>query len=96
MHLIKYGMRGCYLSLSILEYQEILLKSFLNNRFQRVVFNGQCSNWSSVLAVVPQGSILRPLHFLIYINDILDGLESSIKLFADDTSLFATVYDPNI
>ena len=96
MHLIKYGMRGCYLSLSILEYQEILLKSFLNNRFQRVVFNGQCSNWSSVLAGVPQGSILRPLHFLIYINDILDGLESSIKLFADDTSLFATVYDPNI
>ena len=96
MHLIKYGMRGCYLSLSILEYQEILLKSFLNNRFQRVVFNGQCSNWSSVLAGVPQGSILGPLHFLIYINDILISLESSIKLFADDTSLFATVYDPNI
>ena len=37
-----------------------LLKSFLNNRFQRVVLNGQCSNWSSVLADVPQGSILGP------------------------------------
>ena len=44
-----------------------LLKSFLNKRFQRVVLNGQCSNWSSVLAFVPQGSVLGPLLFLIYI-----------------------------
>ena len=73
-----------------------LLKSFLNNRFQRVVLNGQCSNWSSVLAGVPQGSILGPLLFLIYINDLHEGLESSVKLFADDTSLFSTVYDPNM
>ena len=73
-----------------------LLKSFLNDRFQRVVLNGQCSNWSSELAGVPQGSILGPLLFLIYINDLPDGLESSVKLFADDTSLFSTVYDPNM
>ena len=73
-----------------------LLKSFLNNRFQRVVLNGQCSNWSSVLAGVPQGSNLRPLLSLIYINDLPEGLESSVKLFADDTSLFSTVYDPNM
>ena len=73
-----------------------LLKSFLNNSFQRVVLNGQCSNWSSVLAGVPQGSILGPLLFLICINDLPDGLESSVKLFADDTSLFSTIYDPNI
>ena len=63
------------------------LKSFLNYRFQRVVLNGQCSNWSSS---VPQGSILGPLLFLIYINDLPEGLESSVKLFADDTSLFST------
>ena len=44
-----------------------LPKSFLNNRFQGVVLNGQCSNWSSVLAGVPQGSILGTLLFLIYI-----------------------------
>ena len=43
-----------------------LLKSFLSNRLQRVVLNGQYSSWSSVLAAVPQGSILTPLLFLIY------------------------------
>ena len=73
-----------------------LLKSFLNDRFQRVVLNGQCSNWSSELAGVPQGSILGPLLFLIYINDLPDGLESSVKLFAVDISMFSTVYDPNM
>ena len=73
-----------------------LLESFLSNRFQKVVLNGQCSNWSSVLAGVPQGSILGTLLFLIYINDLPEGLQSSVKLFADDTSLFSTVYDPNM
>ena len=72
-----------------------LLKSFLSNRFQRVVLNGQCSSWSSVLAGVPQGSILGPLLFLIYINDLPENLQSTVKLFADDT-LFSTVYEPNI
>ena len=61
-----------------------------------MVLNGQCSNWSSVLAGVPQGSILGPLLFLIYINDLPEGLQSSVKLFADDISLFSTVYDTNI
>ena len=63
------------------------LTTFLNNRFQEMVLNGQCSNWSSVLAGVPQSSILKPLLFLIYINDLSDSLKSTVKLFTDDTSL---------
>ena len=65
-----------------------LLKSFLSSRFQRVVLNGQCSSWLSVQAGVLQGSILGPLLFLIYINDLPGNLQSTVKLFADDTSLF--------
>ena len=70
-----------------------ILENFLNKRKQRVVLNGQTSSWSDVLAGVPQGSILSSLLFLIYINDLSDGLQCSPKLFADDTSLFSTVYN---
>ena len=57
----------------------ILIKSFLTNRFQRVVLNGQTSNWKNILAGVPQGSILGPLLFLIFINDIPEGIQSKHK-----------------
>ena len=67
----------------------------MRSRKQRVVLNGQNSSWSDILAGVPQGSILGPLLFLIYINDLSDGLQCNPKLFADDTSLFSTVYDIN-
>ena len=55
--------------------------------------NGQCSSWTDVNASVPQGSIIGPFLFLIYINDLSDGLKSECKLFADDTSLFPVVND---
>ena len=70
-----------------------LFHSCLNNRQQRVVLNGQYSNWALILSGVPQGSILGPLLFLIYINDLPENSKSSAKLFADDTSLFSTVYN---
>ena len=63
---------------------------FLKNRQQRVVLNGQLSSWTMVNAQVSQGSILRPLLILIYINDLPNGLQSNAKLFADDTSLSST------
>ena len=72
-----------------------LLENYLSNRLQRVVLNGQTSPWRPVLAGVPQGSILGPLLFLIYINDLPNRLKSNVKLFADDTSLFTIVKDKN-
>ena len=72
-----------------------LLENYLSDRFQRVILNGQSSSWRPVLAGVPQGSILGPLLFLIYINDLPDNLKSNAKLFADDTSLFTIVKDKN-
>ena len=67
------------------------ITDFLYQRKQRVVLNGQRSSWSNVPAGVPQGSILGPLFFLIYINDLSDGLNSNTKLIADDTCLFYIV-----
>ena len=70
-----------------------LLIDFLKNRQQRVVLNGQFSSWAKVNADVLQGSILGPLLFLIYINDLPKGLQSNPKLFADDTFLFSRIHD---
>ena len=70
-----------------------LIQSFLNNRLQRVVLNGQNSSWTPAFAGIPQGSVLGPLFFLIYINDLAEGISSATKLFADDTSLFSVVND---
>ena len=58
-----------------------LIESFLNNRYQRVLLNGQSSTWLPIIAGVPQGSILGPLFFLIYINDLSKNLSSITKLF---------------
>ena len=73
-----------------------LIKDYLLNRKQRVVLNGQTSDWADVKAGVPQGSILGPLLFLVYINDLPEGLKNNAKLFADDTSIFSVVNDINV
>ena len=67
---------------------------YLNDRKQRVVLPGASSSLTSVKAGVPQGSILGPLLFLLYINDIVEDINSSIRLFADDTSLYIIVDNP--
>ena len=73
-----------------------LIQSFLDNRHQKVVLNGQSSNWFLIKAGVPQGPVLGPLLSLVYINDLLQGLRYNAKLFADDTSLFSTITCPAI
>ena len=73
-----------------------ILTDFLSNRKQRVVLNDHVSTWTSVNVGVLQGSILGPLLFLIYINDLSDNLSSNVKLFADDTSLFSVIHDINV
>ena len=70
-----------------------MLNDFLSNRKQRVVLNVQCSSWVDIWAGVPQGFIPGPLLFLIYVNDLPNGLKGECKLCADDTSLFSVVHD---
>ena len=73
-----------------------LNKSFLNNRCQRVVLNGQSSGRKLITVGVPQGSVLGSLFFLIYINDLPLGLLTNVKLFGDDTFLFSVVNNASV
>ena len=74
----------------------LAVPSYLTGRKQRVVLNSQASDWTPVQAGVPQGSILGPLLFLIYINDIVKDIGCSIRLFAVDTLLYIIVESPQI
>ena len=74
----KLGIKGALL---------IWIADYLSNRKQRVVIEGCHSDWTYIKSGVPQGSILGPLLFLIYTNDIVNNIESEIFLFADDTAI---------
>ena len=68
------------------------IEHYLKDRQQRVCINGQFSDWSYILSGVPQGSVLGPLLFLIFINDLTHVIDhTNMRLFADDTCLFITV-----
>ena len=73
-----------------------IIKDFLANCQQRVALNRKSSCWSSITAGAPQSSILGPLFFLIYINDLVDNISSEAKLLADDTFLFTVDFDLDI
>ena len=64
---------------------KLIQLSFLSGRQQRVVLNGKNSEWHYVTASVPQGSVLCPLFFLVYINGLVDNICSDARLFPDDT-----------
>ena len=70
-----------------------LLENILKERKQHIDLNGQVSTWENINAGVTQGSILDPLLFLIYINELTEGLSTNVKLLTDDTSLFSVVHD---
>ena len=74
----------------------MFFQNYLDNRKQCVVLNGSHSSHSKVKSGVPQGSVLGPLLFLIYINDLERNIKSNIKFFADDTMFFSIVKDPTI
>ena len=71
-----------------------LLSDFLDHRYQRTVLNGTTWVWAHAVAGVPQGSVLGPLMFLLYINDITADIKSNVRIFADDVTLFHIVEDP--
>ena len=73
-----------------------LLLNYLDDRKQRVVINGSYSDYSNIESGVPQGSVLGPLLFLVYINYLERNIKSNIKFFADDTMLFPKVKNPEI
>ena len=71
-----------------------LFENYLHNRKQRVVLNGSFSDYSEIKSGVPQGSVLGPLLFLIYINDLEKHIKSNINFFTDDIMLYSVVQDP--
>ena len=73
-----YGIRG---------RSHAWIRSFLGDRSQQVVVESKTSYTGAVISGVPQGSVLGPTLFLVYINDLCDNLNSTVRLFADDTSL---------
>ena len=67
------------------------LEKWLTHRRQRVIVDGEISNWKSVLSGVPHGSVLGPILFLIKITDLEDDICSKVLKFADDKKVFRKV-----
>jgi len=82
MKMENYGIKGKVLA---------WLKDFLHNRRQKVVVCGEESRWEDVLSGVPQGSVIGPTLFIIFINDMPECVQSFINMFADDAKLYAEV-----
>ena len=71
------------------------IKAFLIGRRQRVILRNGASSWRDVISGVPQGTILGPMFFLLFVNDMPDVVSSTAKMFADDTKLYRNIYSAN-
>ena len=80
--LAHYGING---------YIKNWIEAFLTNRRQRVILRNGVSDWNKVVSGVPQGSILGPILFIIFVNDLPSSVISTAKLFADDTKLYRQI-----
>ena len=80
-------LRACGVAGRVLRW----IEAFLTGRRQRVVLNGARSDWTDVVSGVPQGSVLGPLLFVVYVNDLPEVVQSSVQLFADDTKIYGSV-----
>ena len=92
--LIRFPTRDSYLNLTIMASLVIVFlgsRTFLLECTQCLQVSGTRSYWISVTSGVPEGTVLGPFLFLIYINDIVDNLNSKIELFADDAVLYSEV-----
>jgi len=81
-----YGIRGDLL---------FWLENFLTQRTQRVIVEGHYNSTTNVTSGVPQGSVLAPLLFLCFINDLPENIQRRIKLYADDVLLYSTITTPD-
>ncbi len=83
-----FKLKQCGISGKLLDWFE----DYLSNRIQCIIINGQASDWGSISSGVPQGSVLGPLLFLLFINDVTHVIRHcSVRLFAEDTCLFIEV-----
>ena len=80
--LYAYGIRG-----NLLQW----IQNFLTDRKQKVIVQGEKSQWADVASGIPQGSVLGPVLFLIYINDLPDVVKKFVTIFADDTKEHAVI-----
>lgn len=76
---VRYGISGCILK---------WIRSFLENRTQKVKIANEFSEPSKVTSGIPQGNILGPILFTIFINDLPEAIKSICKIFADDTKIY--------
>ena len=82
-----YGVNGLVLA---------WIMDFLRDRKQRVMVNKVPSSWHEVISGIPQGSVLGPVLFVVFINTLVDAVKSSdVFLFADDTKMYRGIFQPS-